>query len=109
MGDLSELAVRACGNIVGNVFVHPISKELSLEQLVGLVATMMFCLRIVVVQALELLLHSRVIWYIENFTSKMMVSGIKRSKLQGIEICSNLPLEILAEGILILKTCNKFT
>ena len=61
MGDLSELAVRACCNVVGNVFVHVIPKELSLEQLVGLVATIIFCLRIVVVQVLELLLHSRVI------------------------------------------------
>ena len=78
---LSELAARACHNIVSNIFVHAIPKELSLEWLVGLVAIMMFSVRIVVMQVLEPLLHSRVVWYIKNFTSRKMVSGIKRPKL----------------------------
>ena len=105
--DLSELATRACCNVVGDVFVHAISEELTSVQLVDFVATMMFCIRIVVMQVLEPPLHSRVIWHIENFTSKKMVRGIKRSELCGIERCLNFPLKILVEGILVLKICDE--
>ena len=80
LGDLSGLAARVCHNVVGNIFVYAISEELLLKQLVDFVATMMFCIRIVVVQVLGPLLDSRVIWHIENFTLKM-VRGIKRSEL----------------------------
>ena len=77
MGDLSELAVRACHNVVSDVFVHAISEKLMSEQLIDLVTTMMSCVRIIVVQVLELLPDSRVIWHIKNSTLKKAVSSIK--------------------------------
>ena len=77
MGDLSKLAARACCDIVSDVFVHAIPEKLMLEQLIGLVATMMSHVRIIVVQVLELLPDSRVIWHVKNSTLKKVVSGIE--------------------------------
>ena len=77
MGDLSELAARACHDIVSDVFVHAVPEKLTLEQLIGLVTTMMSCVRIIVVQVLEPLPDSRVIWHIKNSTLKKVVSGVE--------------------------------
>ena len=109
MGDLSKLAVRACCNVVSDVFVHAIPEKLTLEQLIGLVATMMSCVRIIVVQVLELLPDSRIIWHVKNSTLKKVVSGVKRPEFQDIGRCLDLPLEFLAEGILVLEACDEFT
>ena len=108
MGDLSELAARACCNVVGDVFVHAIPEKLMSEQLIGLVTTMMFPVRIIVVQVLGLLLDSRVIWHVKNSTLKKMVSSIEGPEFQGIGRCLNLLFEFLAEGILVLKACDEF-
>ena len=108
MGDLSKLAVRACCNIVGDVFVHAVPEKLTLEQLIGLVTTMMSHIRIIVVQVCELLPDSRVIWHVKNSTSKKVVSSVKGPEFQDIGRCLNLPFEFLAEGILVLEACDEF-
>ena len=108
MGDLSELAVRACCNVVGNVFVHAVPEKLTLEQLIGLVTTMMSHVRIIMVQVLEPLPDSRVIWHVKNSTLKKVVSGVEGPEFQGIGRCLDLPLEFLAEGILVLEACDEF-
>ena len=77
MGDLSELAARACCNIVSNASVHAVPEKLTSEQLIGLVTTMITCIRIIMVQVLELLPDSRVIWHVKNSTSKKVVSGVE--------------------------------
>ena len=108
MGDLSKLAAKACHNIVSDVFVHAVPEKLTSEQLIGLVATMMSHIRIIVVQVLELLSDSRVIQHVKNSTSKKAVSGVKGPEFQGIGRCLDLPLEFLAEGILVLEACDEF-
>ena len=107
-GDLSELAVRACHNIVGDVFVHAVPEKLTSEQLIDLITIMMFCIRIIVVQVLEPLPDSRVIWHIKNSTSKKAVSSVEGPEFQGIGRCLDLLFEFLAEGILVLKACDEF-
>ena len=70
--------------------------------------TMMSCIRIIVVQVLELLPDSRVIWHVENSTSKKVVSSVEGPEFQGIGRCLDLLLEFLEEGILVLEACDEF-
>ena len=108
MGDLSELAARACCDVVGDVFVHAIPEKLMSEQLIGLITTMISHVRIIIVQVLELLPDSRVSWYVKNSTLKNVVSSVKELEFQDIGRCLDLLLEFLAEGILVLEPCDEF-